>query len=232
THIDSCESCSREVHALNAIDPLVKTFFRHELQTAQQPRTVHAGRVFGLSGATLALVAILLFVALRTPQTTSVVPAVPAAEQPALIVSNEPPAPLKTPEATGPVERAKPNPPTVQPDRTPPARAANSANAPDLLVTDPAGYAHKIDEYRGHVVLLAVWSRAPQEAISNLEGLYKTYGGNVRFRFLGVSNERLSKPANATFPIFYNQGSKVFGAQAGEFVLLDEQGGLLLRGSL
>jgi hypothetical protein len=54
----------------------------------------------------------------------------------------------------------------------------------------------------------------------------------VKFRFVGVSNARVEKPANATFPVFYNQGSKVFGARSGEFVLLDQNGGVLLRGSL
>src|SRR3954447_5043991 len=77
-HIESCEFCSREALALNAIDPLVQRHFRREMRMAQQPRTVHAGRVFGLSAATLGLVAALLFVALGTPQTSSVLP-VPAA---------------------------------------------------------------------------------------------------------------------------------------------------------
>ena len=101
-----------------------------------------------------------------------------------------------------------------------------------MLVTDLAGYAHKLEDYRGHVMLVAVWSGASPEAISNMESLYKTYGGNVKYRFIGVSNARVAKPASATFPVFYNQGSKLFGARSGEFVLLDENGGLLLRGSL
>jgi hypothetical protein len=58
------------------------------------------------------------------------------------------------------------------------------------------------------------------------------YGSNARFRFLGISNESLAKPANATFPVFYNQGSKLLGAQSGEFVMLDENGSVLLHGSL
>jgi hypothetical protein len=235
-HIENCQSCSREVQALNAIDPLVKKYFRRELQIARQRRTLRAGRLFGLSAATLALVAILLFVALGTPQTqvrhqqpsASLTPqdvAPPAAR-------NDVPPPIKNPDETAPVARTKPNQPTIVPDRTPAGRPAASGNAPEFLVTDLAGYAHTLEDYRGHVALIGVWSGASQEAISNLETLYKTYGGNVKFRFIGVSNARLAKPANVTFPVFYNQGSKLFGARSGEFVLLDENGGVLLRGSL
>jgi hypothetical protein len=240
-HIESCESCSREVQALNAIDPLVKNYFQRELQVARQRRTLRAGRVFGLSAATLALVAVLLFVVLGTPQTQvqthvqKVQPSSPVtpSEVAPVAQNDDVTPPGKTPDESTPAARSKPlNQPKIAPDRTPPARPATSENAPELLVTDLAGYAHKLEDYRGHVVLVAVWSGASQEAISNLETLYKTYGGNVKFRFVGVSNARVSKPANATFPVFYNQGSKVFGAGSGEFVLLDQNGGVLSRGSL
>jgi hypothetical protein len=235
-HIESCQSCSREVQALNAVDPLIKNYFRRELQVAQQRRTVRAGRVFGLSAATLALVAVLLFVVLGTPQTQlhHDGPAAPIAQNdPAPAVQKEETAPIKTPDDGSSLPRSKPvNQPTMTPDRTPAGRPATSGNAPEFLVTDLAGYAHKLEDYRGHVALVAVWSGASQEAISNLESLYKSYGGNVKFRFVGVSNARVAKPASATFPVFYNQGSKLFGAGSGEFVLLDPNGGVLLRGSL
>ena len=85
---------------------------------------------------------------------------------------------------------------------------------------------------RGHVVVVGVWKPEQIEAIENLDRLYKAYGANPRFRFLGVANDHTAKPAYATFPVVYNQGSKIFGAQAGEFVLLDESGRIALRGSL
>jgi hypothetical protein len=236
THIESCVSCSREVQALNAIDPLVKNHFQSELQVARQRRTLRAGRVFGLSAATLALVAVLLFVVLGTPQTevqkVQPSPSIAPSEV-APVAQNGVTPQVKTPDETAPAARTKPlDQPKIAPDRTPPARPATSENAPEFVVTDLAGYAHKLEDYRGHVVLVAVWSGASQEAISNLEALYKTYGGNVKFRFVGVSNARVAKPSNVTFPVFYNQGSKVFGARSGEFVLLDQNGGVLLRGSL
>jgi hypothetical protein len=234
-HIETCESCSREVLALNAIDPLVKQHFRREMHTAQQPRTVHAGRVFGLSAATLALVAGLLLVVLGTPQTQirHVDPPAVAQNEVAPAVQNDVTPPTKTPDESASVTRTKPvNQPTVTSDRTPVGRPATSGDAPEFLVSDLAGYAHKLEDYRGHFALVAVWSGASQEAMSNLESLYKTYGGNVKFRFIGVSNAHVAKPVNATFPVFYNQGSKLFGARSGEFVLLDENGGIMLRGSL
>jgi hypothetical protein len=235
-HIESCPSCSREVHALNAIDPLVKNYLRRELQAAQQRRTLRAGRVVGLSAATLALVALLLFVVLGTPQTQIRhvdPPALVAQNDVAPAVQNDVTPPIKTPDESASLPRSKPvNQPTVTSDRTPAGRPATSGNAPEFLVTDLAGYAHKIEDYRGHVTLVGVWSGASPEAISNMESLYKTYGGNVKCRFIGVSNGRVAKPASATFPVFYNQGSKLFGARSGEFVLLDQNGGILLRGSL
>src|SRR5207245_8534971 len=109
---------------------------------------------------------------------------------------------------------------------------AVSENTPDFLVTDPAGYSHTLDDYRGHFVVIAVWTAGQPEPTANLERLYKTFGANPKFRFLGVANERLAKPANTTFPVVYNQDSKILGIQPGQFVLLDETGLVKLRGSL
>jgi hypothetical protein len=234
-HIESCASCRHEVEALNAVDPLVRKHFQSELRTAQQPRVVHTGRVLGLSAAGLALVAILSFVALQAPQTnrtavpaqTAAVPSVPVApEIPA-------PAPPKNPDTNAPAAgRAKPlNQPAPAPDQI--LRALpKSDNAPEFLVMDAAGYTSRLEAFRGYVTLIMVWSGASPEAVSNFERLYKAHGFQPRFRFVGVSEERLAKPANTTFPVFYNQGSKLFGLRPGEFVLLDEKGGITLQGSL
>jgi hypothetical protein len=232
-HIENCASCRCEVEALNAVDPLVKKHFQRELITAQQPRVAHTGRVFGLSAAGLALVAILSFVALRAPQTnrtaapaqTAAVPPVPVAEIP---------APVKNPDANAPaVGRTKPlNQPATASDQILRVLPPKSDNAPEFLVMDPAGYTRRVEDFQGHVVLIMIWSGASPEAVSNFERLYKAHGFQPKFRFVGVSNERLTKPANTTFPVFYNQGSKLFGLRPGEFVLLDEKGGITLQGSL
>ena len=97
-HIENCQSCSREVQALNAIDPLVKRHFKRELQIAQQRRTLRAGRLFGLSAATLALVAILFFVVLGTPQTQV------RHDQPSASVAHDDAAPVAQDEVTPPIK--------------------------------------------------------------------------------------------------------------------------------
>src|SRR5262249_48071224 len=154
----------REVQALNAIDPLVKNYFRRELWVAQQRRTLRAGRVFGLSAASLALVAVLLFVVLGTPQTQT------RRDQPPVSIAHSEAAPpvqndavpsVKAPDDSASAPRTKPaNQPTVVPDRAPTARPATSGNAPEFLVTDLAGYSHNLEDFRGHVAVVGVWSGA------------------------------------------------------------------------
>ncbi len=230
-HIENCVSCRKETEALNAVDPLIKSYFSRELEIARRPRVAHRARVFGFSGATAAAVIVLLLVLTRTGQ-TPVLPPTPVTPPnvTAIASGQEPSKPIKADE---PAEqgRAKPNPePSAPGDRTPPA--AVSSNAPDFLVSDPAGYSHALEEYRGHIVVIGVWNRDQGKAIANIERLYKAYGANPKFRFLGVANDRQPKPANTTFPILYNDGSKLFGAQPGDFVLLNETGTVELRGSL
>ncbi|HLH32663.1 MAG TPA: hypothetical protein VKY31_15795 [Terriglobia bacterium] len=235
-HIESCESCRREVQAMNAIDPLVKTVFNQNLEEARRPRVAHAGRAIGLSAAALAIVAILLVVVLRTPQTTlPAAPVAPSVAQQPVVPETPQPAQVKSPETTPAADRAKPVDQPVRrrtPDLAFGAKAPASNNAPEFLITDQAGYARKLDDFRGHIVVVALWSGASQEAVSNLERLYQALGSNPKFRFLGISNERLFKPTGTTFPVFYNQGSKLFGIRSGEFALLDENGAVILRGSL
>src|SRR6185369_2063734 len=129
---------------------------------------------------------------------------------------------------------SKPNPePATPADRlpvVPPVPVASSA--PEFLLTDPAGYSHSLEDYRGHVVVIGVWRHDQRESIANLEQLYKTFATNSKIRFVGVPSDRQSKADNTTFPVLYNQGSKLFGAKPGEFVLLDENGNVETRGSL
>lgn len=232
-HIETCAACRSEVQALDAIDPLIKRYFQGELKRAAPPRVVPAGRIFGLSAASLALVAILLFVALRAPQTNPSAPDLPAAVQPPAVAQTQPSEPVKNSDsATTAIERTKPVEPAGAADRMPSAQPARSSNAPEFQIIDAAGYARRLEDFRGHIVVMGVWSGAPSEAVANFERLYTAYGSDARFRFLGISNESLAKPANATFPVFYNQGSKLLGVQSGEFVMLDENGSGVLRGSL
>ncbi len=231
-HIDSCTACRKEIQALNAIEPIIRKHFAGELAIAQRPRNLHPSRVFGLSAAALAVVAVLVLIVLRVPQPNNVRLPLQSPPQPKATAANQPVPPDKD-SVTGEISRAKPE---AAPDKLPEVRQVNPvvvpSNAPDFLIKDLAGYTHASDEYRGHVVVVGVWSPDQLESAMNIERLYKAFGTNPRLRFLGVANEPFAKPANTTFPVFYNQGSKLLGAQAGDFVVLDERGNLALRGSL
>ena len=161
---------------------------------------------------------------------TAVAPAVPV---------EAPPPSIKDDVATG-AQRAKPVPGGEKEEAVPPTQSAPAANAasprdanvPDFLVTDPAGYSRRLEDYRGHLLLIGVWSGDQPKAAASLERLYKAFASNPNLRLIGVSNERLAKPVNTTFPVVYNQGSRLLDAKPGEFVLLDESGAVRLRGSL
>jgi len=233
-HIENCGPCGKEVAALNFIDPLVKRYFQSELERVRRatPRTVAKGRLIALSSAALIALCLLLFVTLRTPQPSPAVPQLQSAQSSA---SARPPAvqPAKSLEGGTAVERAKPSEST--PDdaaQNPRALSTPDSNAPEFLVSDPAGYSRTLDDYRGHVFVIGVLKPGDADSAANLERLYKVFEANIKFRFLAVSNERRLKPANTTFPIAYNQGSKLFGALPGDFVVLNEAGTIQLRGSL
>jgi hypothetical protein len=229
-HIENCESCRTEVRALNAVDPLIHNYFRRQLEAARGSRVVQRRRVYGLSAAA-AVMAIALVLLIRTQQSGPVVAPVPAPPNNTSVASVDPPAANK-PDGAAEVLRTKPSlEASASPDRRSPPPAI-PPNASDFLVTDPAGYSHTLDAYRGHMVLIGVWSSGQTESIAAVERLYKTYSANPTVRFIGVSNERQARPANTTFPVLYNQGSRLFGAKPGEFVLIDENGALQLRGSL
>jgi len=234
-HIDNCGSCAKEIAALNTIDPLVKRLFRSELNRSvsarPRARRVLTPGLVGLSSAALIAVSVLLFFTLRVPQQNTVLQTGTVAEQVAPASSEVAPV-VKSTEGAG-VERAKPV-ESAQPDRTPIPRGvpAPENNGPDFLVTDPAGYQRTLADYRGHLLVMGVLNAGQPDVASNLESLYKTFGPNPKLRFIGISSDRQARVANTTFPVAYNQGSKLLGAQPGEFVLLDEAGMIQLRGSL
>jgi len=221
------------------IDPLVKRLFQSDLNRSlgerplpRLPRRVPTPALVGLSSAALIAASVLLFFTLRVPQQNAVVHTDTVAEQVAPASSPEAAPVVKNPDGTG-VERAKPV-ESAPPDRAPTAPVATvpDNNTPDFLVNDPAGYSRTLGDYRGHVLVIGVLNAGQPDIASNLENLYKTFGSDSKFRFIGISNDRQARLVNTTFPVAYNQGSKLLGAQPGEFVLLDEAGMIQLRGSL
>ncbi len=237
-HIESCVACGKEVAALNAIDPLVKKYFQRQMSLAgaarQTKMSVRGSIVYGTAAAAIAAV-LLAAVILRTPQVNTVNPSPApssAPENSRTAGSVETPRPIKADE-TAPRGRAKPEAAPAAPDsvRTAPVIVPDKS-APDFLVIDPAGYSSTLEDLRGYTVVIGVWTTDQAESAANLERLYRTFAANTKLRFLGVSYERQPRAANTTFPLFYNQGSKLLGVQPGDFVLVDEKGSIELRGSL
>jgi len=236
-HIDNCDSCGKEVAALKAIDPLVKVYFQNELNRALKARAsggrrLPVTRVLGFSSATLIAVSLLLVLTLHTPAPQ---PAVPAASPVSEATMAQPPeaTPLVKSEDAPAVERAKPDASApVERPQIPRSTALTGKGTPQFLVTDPAGYSRTLNDYRGHVLVIGVLNSRQTGPASNFERLYKAFGSNSKFRFVGVSTDRQPKPADTTFPLTYNAGSTLFGAAPGEFLLLNETGSVQLRGSL
>jgi Putative zinc-finger len=238
-HIESCDACRNEVQALIAIDPMIKKYFRAQLLEATRAGDAPARGVRGfrwtLHAGAVALVAVVLVVLLRTPHTDRVEPLVPVQTAASPTVSVDAPSVNKD-EAAVQNERTKPSPDQIAKPETNRRSVVSpvipGTNAPAFLVSDPAGYAHSIQDYRGFKTLIGVWSPEMPDSIAALERLYKTFGSDPTIRFVGVSPQRAKKPAKTTFPIFSNQGSRLMGAKLGEFVLLDESGTVTLHGLL
>jgi hypothetical protein len=240
-HIESCAACRNEVQALIAIDPVIKKYFQTQLAQAVRTSDAPARGIrkfrWGFQTAAVAVVAVVLVVLLRTPQANQVQSpvAIQTAAAPPVSVDG-PPVDQDKNDAVVQTERAKPAPDAAaEPnatDRSAGTPPAAGANAPAFLVSDPAGYSHSIQDYRGFKVLVGVWSPNQPKSIAALERVYKTFGSDPTLRFIGVSPQRARKPANTTFPVFSNQGSQLMGAKPGEFVLLNESGTVIMRGLL
>jgi hypothetical protein len=237
-HIGNCAGCRNEVQSLMAIDPVIKKYFHAQLTRAERAGDAPvrgARRRWSLQAAAVAVVAVVLVLLFRIPQTNDIqapfsvqTPAAPSVSVDVPSVDKKDFAALS--------ERAKPSADRAE-DSEAPARSAvlspaPDPNAPAFLVSDPAGYSHSVQDYRGFKTLIGVWSPEQPRSIAALERLYKTFGSDPTLRFIGVSPQRSAKPANTTFPLFSNQGSRLMDAQPGEFVLLNGSGTVTMRGLL
>ena len=237
-HIQSCQPCQKEVQALIAIDPIIKKYFQSQLARAVRhsdaPMRISNSARWTLRTAAVAIVAIVFVLLLRTPVVNRQTSPVAVSSSSAPVVSTESSEVIKSDAASIESERAKPSPavPGAVDRNTASAPVITAANAPAFLVADPAGYSHPLQDYQGFTMVIGLWSTAQPETVSAIERLYNTFGSNTKLRFLGISNQRGAKPVNTTFPVFYNQGSRLFDAKIGDFVLVDESGTVISRGSL
>jgi len=234
-HIENCGPCGEEVATLNAIDPLVKKYFQDELNRVRQgaSRPAKRGRLVLVTSVALIAAGLVAAVTLRTSQPNPAVPSTAALPSANSSRPQESLPSVKSTDEGGTLERAKPvdsisNPAPVT------AAGAETAdnNAPDFMVIDPGGYSRTLADYRGYVFVVGVLKSDQSDATSDFERVYKEFAANRKIRFLAVANDRQFRRANTTFPFAYNQGSKLFGAVPGDFILLDESGSVQLRGSL
>jgi hypothetical protein len=138
----------------------------------------------------------------------------------------------KTEDST-PIVRAKPDAPVTRPAELKPGlEPVIPENAPELLVSSPEGYSTNLPEYKGRVLLLGVWSSDQPKAVQNLQKLYQAFGTRRDVRILGASTRRLDRPAGTTFPMVFNNGSRLLDTRPSNFVIVDKEGNVQMRDSL
>ncbi len=164
-HIADCDRCRDMVAELRAVDPIVQKLFRHELARARSPQRRSPVLIGSVAAAFAALILVIVIQVPRfvtndsKPQDTlPVATATTASVQEAAVP--------KTPETVS-TERVKPD-AAVAPDQrgqVPVRPMVVGENAPDFLVTDPAGYSRNLKDFSSHVLIFGVWtSRRPQRA--------------------------------------------------------------------
>lgn len=233
-HLKTCLSCRSEVQALRDVDPLVKEVLRfrmmHALAGAHAPKR-SIGFQIGLAGAAVALVGALVFVAFlgRSGGLDGLLPG----NQATLRGPDVPNSSDVKVDAAAPDLRAKPDAPDPKaPGIQPGPEPAITNNSPAFLVTDPAGYSTNLEDYRGRVLLIGVWSADQPESVQNIQRLYQAFGNRKEVRILGVTSRNTERPAGMTFPMVFNNGSRLLETRSSNFVIVDKESNVQMRGSL
>ena len=233
-HLNTCPNCRKEVQALNDIDPLVKQLVEFRMAKAEAaplaPRR-SIGFQLGLAGAALAMTAALAFLFI-TRQAGS--PSVQQLPSTAAVANPDSPAAETTKiEDATPTFRAKPDAPVTRPTELKTGiEPVIPENAPEFLVINPEGYSTNLQEYKGRVLLVGVWSSDQPEAVQNLQKLYQAFGTRREVRILGASTRSLDRPAGTTFPMVFNNGSRLLETRTSHFVIVDKEGKVQMRDSL
>ena len=237
-HLESCRACRENVDALRSVDPLIKQLFQNELAIARAPRRLRWPALVGATAAAFASVIVVLV--LRVPQPPAPVTMLSQAPPPAVVATSQSEV-TSIPKTVDPAaqDRAKPQPASPDDIVNSAVPAASDSKASDknlpvseFVVTDPAGYSRTLRDYRGHILIFGVWNGKQPQTVATLQKIYEVFGPNAKLRILGVAKQRQKKPASATFPVAYNQGSALLGAKDAEFLVLDGEGNVRERGSL
>jgi hypothetical protein len=233
SHLATCSECREQVESLNRIDPLVRGVLQHRLALAQT--AVHAnGRPrilrLGLALGSLAAIIVLFVFGMGFQQQEA--PLSPVAAQPPAVENSLEPDVKKD-------SASETDPPLAKPDDGTPVKPAPQPeldtpldNGPAFGITDAAGQAITLETYRGHVLLFGLVSPEQKTAVNHLEQVYEAFGSNPGIRVLAVPRHREDDFRGAKFPLFFNNGSRLLGAQEGEFVLVDASGKVRLKDSL
>ena len=233
-HLNTCLTCRREVQALNDIDPIVRQLFDHRMAKAEAAARAPGRSVgfrLGLAGAALAMTAALAFVILTrqpSPQTALKSPSNASDSDASASVAEN----TKSENLT-PIDRSKPDAPIAKPpDSIRSSEPAIPDNAPEFLVNTPEGYSTTLQDYKGRVLVMGVWSSDQTEAVQNLQKLYQAFGTRRDVRILGASTRNQDRPAGTTFPIVFNNGSRLLETRTSNFVIVDKEGNVQMRDSL
>lgn len=237
-HLESCRACREEVDSVRSVDPLIKRLFQNDLAIARAPRRLRWSALVGATAAAVAAVIVVLV--LRVPQPSAPVPMLSQAPPPSVVATSHTEV-SSTPKVSDPAiqDRAKPQPASPDDGVNSAVPAASDSKASDknlpvqeFVVTDPAGYSRTLRDYRGHILIFGIWNGKQPQTVATMEKIYEVFSPNTKLRILGVAKQRQKKPASATFPIAYNQGSALLGAKDAEFLVLDGEGNVRDRGSL
>jgi hypothetical protein len=234
-HLKTCLNCRNEVQALRDVDPLIKQVLDFRMSKAHA--AAHAPRrgigfQLGLAGAAVALVGALALVAFLGGSGGL---GLPRSNQTAVQNENVPNSPNNDVKVDGetPALRAKTDAPDPKsPGTKPRPEPAITNSSPAFLVTDPSGYSRSLEDYRGRVLLIGVWSADRPEAAQNIQHLYEAFGNRKAVRILCVTSRDQERPSGMTCPMVFNNGSRLLETKNSDFAVVDKEGNVQLRGSL
>lgn len=233
-HLKTCLSCRNEVQALRDMDPLIKQvldFRMTKARTAALAPRRSLGFQIGLAGAGLALAAVLVFtVFVRQPNGRG--GTVPV-NQPQLQALDSPGTNSSKGDGSTQTVRSKLDAPdqpfSVQPIAPEPTIPDG---APEFAVIDPSGYAKSLSDYRGRVLIFGVWSADHHDAAEVLQRVYEAFGSRRGLNVLGITRRKQERLPGITFPMVFNDGSRLLEARDSDYVVIDKEGRVQLRGSL
>lgn len=233
-HAEACEACRAELDGFQEVDRLVSSYYQQQLERAHRPPRFAPGWV--ARGAALAGAgAIVLALGVGLPWTADQ-PMGPGAGQSAMSAATGSPSDGGTKDpATDEANRAKPGIGEPAGDAVGAGPALDltgtAVATSDFSVMDPAGYAVSLADYRGTVLVFAVFDESGDGAAA-FQQAYESFGTSGDVRMLGVASDSRSRPAGVTFPLGVNSGSTLLGAEAVEFVVVTREGEVYMRGSL